>query len=214
MISSWRTYFGNPTAFFGFVELEPWIGMSQGLATFRTAQLAALALPNVGFAIGTDIGDPLGPFGSVHPRNKKVVGSRLAAAALSIAYGVPRPWAPPTYKRAVASAAGGQLSVNVEFDNVPTSLVAAADHCRTERPYNVTPGSCAWFSILASDGSVLNATAAVNATAPDALVLTAAAPAAGVTAVGTSFGMNAWPINTIVSSEGLPLQPWNAPVSA
>jgi len=74
MISSWRTYFNN-SAFFGFVELEPWLGMGAGLAKFRTAQLAALALPNVGFAIGTDIGDPLGPFGSVHPRNKKVVGA-------------------------------------------------------------------------------------------------------------------------------------------
>lgn len=60
MISSWRTYFNAPNAGFYFVELEPWIGPGVGLASFRTAQLAALALPVVGYAIGTDIGDPLG----------------------------------------------------------------------------------------------------------------------------------------------------------
>ena len=47
-----------------------------------------------------------------------------------------------------------------------------------------------------------------------ALVLTATARAAGVTATGSSFGMNAWPINTVMSAEGLPLQPWRSNVTA
>lgn len=214
MIASWRDYFKNPAAFFGFVELEPWLGMGPSLAAFRTAQLAALRLPNVGYAIATDIGDPLGPFGSVHPRNKKVVGARLAAAALSIAYGEPRAWAPPTYRRATASADGAALTVTVEFDNVPTALVAAADRCKTEPPFNVSAAACAWFSITGSDGAELNATVAIDVRAPTTLVLTATARAAGVTAVGTAFGMNAWPVNTILSREGLPLQPWRESVAA
>ena len=73
MISSWRAYFNAPSAFFGFVELEPWIGPGASLADFRAAQLAALDLPYVGYAIGTDIGDPLGPFGCVvrHPNGRR-----------------------------------------------------------------------------------------------------------------------------------------------
>ena len=34
------------------------------------------------------------------------------------------------------------------------------------------------------------------------------APAAGLTAASTSFGMNGWPINTVMSAEGFPLRPW------
>jgi hypothetical protein len=66
------------TAYFGFVELEPWKGVSTTLADFRMGQLASLSLHNVGYAIGTDIGDPTGPFSSIHPRNKKLIGKRLA----------------------------------------------------------------------------------------------------------------------------------------
>ena len=41
------------------------------------------------------------------------------------------------------------------------------------------------------------------------VVLTATGDRPG-TVVATAFGWNAWPINTIVSVEGLPLQPWTA----
>ena len=40
------------------------------------------------------------------------------------------------------------------------------------------------------------------------MVLTGTAPAAGRTAASTSFGMNGWPINTVMSAEGFPLRPW------
>ena len=41
-----------------------------------------------------------GPFTSIHPRNKKVIGKRLAAAALTLAYGTPTTYLPPTYESA------------------------------------------------------------------------------------------------------------------
>jgi len=208
MIDMWRAYFQNPTAFFGFVELEPWIGMGPSLAAFRRGQLASLSLPHVGYAIGTDIGDPTGPFGSIHPRNKKLVGKRLAAAALSITYGIPTPYLPPTYNSARSTAKGQLLTVTVLFDEVPTKLVSAADHCKTEAPFKVPVAECAWFSITTSDNSILNATATIGADGKS-LVLTATAAKAGITATGSSFGMNGWPINTIMSAEGLPLQPWS-----
>ena len=33
-----------------------------------------------------DLGDPISPFGSVHPRDKQDVGARLALAGRAIAY--------------------------------------------------------------------------------------------------------------------------------
>lgn len=212
MIEMWRTYFNNPAAFFGFVELEPWIGTNPTLAAFRVAQRDSLKLPNVGYAVGTDIGDPTGPFTSIHPRNKKLVGKRLAAAALSIAYKTPTQYMPPVYKSSsvihvLPNANGTAIAVTVAFDNVVSKLVAAEDHCKTELKVPVV--ECAWFSITLSDknATVVNATATIGADGKS-VVLTATAPAAGLTAASTSFGMNGWPINTVMSAEGFPLRPW------
>ena len=209
LINSWRSYFKNPSA---FVVLEPWIGnfKTTQLAAFRDGQLLSAALPNVGFAMGTDIGDPLGPFGSVHPRNKKVVGARLAAAALSILYDKPTPWAPPRLASAKASGSGAATAVVLTFAPVPSSLVTADDHCKTE--HGVSASQCAWFSIVGTDGLLYNATATISGAA--SLTLTAALPA-GVAANGTTFGYSTWPINTVASAEGLPLLPWPVtPLSA
>jgi len=218
MIEMWRKYFNNPTAFFGFVELEPWKGVGTNLADFRPGQLSSLSLPNVGYATGTDIGDPTGPFTSIHPRNKKVIGKRLAAAALTLAYGTPTTYLPPTYKSATTvKTPGTTFAVTVEFDAVPTALVLVDDHCKTEAPFSVDPTECAWFTISVAIDDVLvghrhvinlNATAAVGI-GGKSVVLTATADRPG-TVVATAFGWNAWPINTIVSVEGLPLQPWTA----
>jgi hypothetical protein len=204
MISSWRKYFGVPSAFFGIVILEPWIGgPSPG---FRAAQMQSVAaLAGVGYAMGSDIGDPTGPFGSVHPRNKKLVGRRLANAALTLQYGAPATYLAPALASSTAAAAGAAVTVTVAFDNVPTTLVAAADHCQTE--LGVPAAQCFWFSILGSDGKSYNATAAVGADGKS-VVLSATVDAAGTTAVATTFGNGQWPINTIKSAEGLPLLPW------
>ena len=153
MITSWRKYFGVPSAFFGLVIMEPWIGgPSPG---FRTVQYESVtALQQVGYAIASDIGDPTGPFGSVHPRNKKLVGRRLANAALSMQYGMPMNYQAPMYASATASAAGTTVTVAVSFTNVPTTLVAAQDHCQTE--LGVPASQCFYFTILGSDSKLYN----------------------------------------------------------
>ena len=204
MINSWRAYFGQPQAFFGLVVMEPWVGGPS--PRFRNVQYESVAaLPMVGYALASDIGDPLGPFGSVHPRHKAVVGRRLAAAALTLQFGQPTPYLAPMYKSAAAAAAGTALTVTVALDNVPSTLVPAADHCRTE--LGVPAAQCFWFSILASDGKAYNASASVGADGRS-LVLAATVAAPGTTALATSFGDGQWPINTIVSAEGIPIFPW------
>ena len=202
MIQQWRDDFKVPSAFFGFVEMEPWVGGPT--PDFRPAQLAAMRLPYVGYGQATDAGDPTGPDGSIHPRNKRLIGGRLASAALDLQYGVsPAPvWRSPSYAKGAASANGGTVSVAVSFADLPTTLVAAADHCKTE--LGVPASQCAWFTIVGSDGKSYNATATPSGST---LVLSAAVPA-GTTAAATSFGWNSWPINTVMSAEGLPLQPW------
>ena len=38
-------------------------------------------------AVAIDLGDPESPFGSIHPRDKQDVGTRLATGARSVVYG-------------------------------------------------------------------------------------------------------------------------------
>ena len=60
MISSWRTAFGQPEAYFGFVQLSTWCtpdaSNNASIAQMRDAQLAALVLPGVGYATNADHG--------------------------------------------------------------------------------------------------------------------------------------------------------------
>ena len=40
----------------------------------RQSQQCALKLPDTGYAVSLDLGDPVSPFGSIHPRRKQEVG--------------------------------------------------------------------------------------------------------------------------------------------
>ncbi len=62
-------------------------------AELREAQHLALSEPNTGEAILIDIGE----VGSVHPRDKKSVGERLARVALANTYGVHLPYSGPVF---------------------------------------------------------------------------------------------------------------------
>ena len=143
----------------------------------------------------------------MHPRNKKVVGRRLANAALSLQFGVPMPWTPPAYSSAVAAGSGASATATITLSNVPTSLILASDHCKTE--LKVDALQCAGFYLVGTDGVQYAATASPGGSgAPNTVVLSAALPN-GVAVNGTTFGYSTWPINTITSAEGLPLLPWD-----
>jgi hypothetical protein len=95
--------------------------------------------------------------------------------------------------------------------NVPTTLALANDHCQTE--YNVSATQCAWFTVTGSNGVTYNATASIGSDQKSVILVATNVPD-GVTAVASSFGWAQWPINTIKSAEGFPLQPWNMSVGA
>ena len=84
MIRDWRAAFGKEMAFV-FVQIAPFGYREDRGQTFalRIAQEQALALPKVGMAVTTDIGDPK----DIHPTQKRLVGERLAAEARRIHYG-------------------------------------------------------------------------------------------------------------------------------
>ena len=57
MIGQWRQAFARPDAYFGFVQLSTWCGNGELIAEMRTVgQMAALALPKVGYATNADHG--------------------------------------------------------------------------------------------------------------------------------------------------------------
>jgi len=85
MIKNWREDFGQKDFPFLCVQLAPFDGgmKDNTWPELREAQLLTTrALPNVGMAVITDLGDKT----DIHPKRKAEVGARLALAARAIAY--------------------------------------------------------------------------------------------------------------------------------
>lgn len=95
MVDDWRVKWGIQDAPFYFVQVAPYLlnGAGQGgpspymsaYALFRDEQAQTLdLLDHSGMVVTLDAGDPT----SIHPKNKKVVGDRLATYALAEKYGL------------------------------------------------------------------------------------------------------------------------------
>ncbi|MEO6314542.1 MAG: sialate O-acetylesterase [Chitinophagaceae bacterium] len=81
MIGSWRADFKNEKMPFYFVQISPHRSQNPEI---RDAQLFTLkTVPYTGMVVTTDNGDSL----DIHPRNKKLVGERMALLALKNDYG-------------------------------------------------------------------------------------------------------------------------------
>lgn len=223
-----RARMGTPGAHWTTVQLAPYDGGSD-LPYFRDMQCAVTAgLPNASCAVIVDDGDPLSPIGSVHSRNKELVGSRVAAGIIPALYGVTGAAAQatgPQYASATLGAAadGSMLWANVSF--TPGSLgpggtlVYVRPHvnpwqnssrCPTElSPF--TSADCDWLNILASNGKAYNATvvSAVNGGLTLSLMAPVSPPVQGIAAVGTRYGWAEWPVVNWYNSFGFPMVPWN-----
>ncbi|GAB2943517.1 sialate O-acetylesterase [Hymenobacter coalescens] len=115
LIGSWRQEWGQPKLPFYFVQIAP-----HGSANpeIREAQLLTmLSVPRTGMAVITDAGDST----DIHPRNKQVVGHRLAQWALAREYGEKkRPTSGPIYEQ--MRVQGGR--VRLRFRHTDGGLVA------------------------------------------------------------------------------------------
>lgn len=104
LIRGWRNAWKQGDFPFYYVQLAPF-NYTQFNITKSTnpkllpmiweAQTSALTLPNTGMVVTTDVGNLM----DIHPRNKKVVGKRLADLAMAKTYGkTDRVYSGPIYK--------------------------------------------------------------------------------------------------------------------
>jgi sialate O-acetylesterase len=124
MIRSWRAAFHDPALPFLYVQLpnfaDPLVKAPLGEGSWpelREAQAAALRQPKTAMAVTLDIGEAT----SLHPRNKREVGRRLALQALRLVYGRDVLASGPTFH--AASRAGA--TIRVRFDAVAGGLETA-----------------------------------------------------------------------------------------
>ncbi|HET9825865.1 MAG TPA: sialate O-acetylesterase, partial [Chitinophagaceae bacterium] len=85
MINAWRKSWQKDFPFY-FVQIAPFAGYgdNSSSAFLREAQTKALATPNTGMVVVTDLVDNIN---DIHPKMKKQVGVRLANYALAETYG-------------------------------------------------------------------------------------------------------------------------------
>ena len=82
MIGDWRNKWGKDLPFI-FVQLANLSGIKELWPAVREAQTSALKLNAVAMVTAIDVGDD----NNVHPKNKQIIGKRLALAAQNVAYG-------------------------------------------------------------------------------------------------------------------------------
>ena len=124
LVGGWREVWGQGDFPFYYVQLSPFNykfhvrDMSPYLMPeVWEAQTAALAIPNTGMAVTTDIGN----LRDIHPRNKVDVGKRLALWAFAKTYGHDGlVYSGPLYKSSVAE--NGRIKVS--FDHVGGGLAS------------------------------------------------------------------------------------------
>ena len=144
LIRGWRKHFQQPKLWFGFVQIGAYRYShanwgrrmtSAQAGDLRQAQLAALALDNVGFSTAIDTSDWL----NIHPPDKQTVSGRLAfqfraaaatAAAAAAASAVPTEGVqPPSRSPATRSAIGvGGFPMFAGSSIVEQSLRAVTVH--------------------------------------------------------------------------------------
>lgn len=220
MISGWRKAFGDPSAYFGFVQLSTWCGDPLAIAEMRDAQMAALALAKVGYATNADHGAGC----DIHPPPKQYCGERLGNSALALQYARGVAWRSPEYDgvrtaRATASAVSvtvGLLHVSAAGLRTDVASFNYVEGLNCTALDAKTPGTCAWASIqVAAPGGQalvrwLNAMVSV---APGGQVLVLEASGSGLegaAVVATSYGYGAIPLmNAYDRGTGLPVLPWS-----
>ena len=117
MVSSWRKKWNQGDFPFYFVQIAPYnYGEKANSAFLREAQFnTQKSLKNSGMAVTLDIGDPK----FIHPREKRLVGERLAYWALAKDYGIAGiEYSGPTYKSMTIK----NDNVTITFENAPNGI--------------------------------------------------------------------------------------------
>lgn len=235
LISALRDAFRSPSAHVAVVQLAPWLGYgtpSAAAGAIRQAQLTACdGLKGVSVVSAVDAGDAGGNNwrpGSVHPREKQLVGRRTAAAALRVRYR--RPAAPFSGPRYTSARSGGGLSPATLSATV---FFSSASEDSDSSPLTLRPGpalrcpevkdapksDCAGCFVRDQYGRWYAAEASLTQDG-HALVLavtsgsvTSAAEGVPLQASATACGWGTWPLVPVASRQGIPAFPWNETVA-
>ncbi len=149
LITDWRSNWNIGEFPFLFVQLANFMQPSEepsksDWAMLRESQSKALGLNNTGQAVIIDIGDA----NDIHPRNKKDVGIRLAAAAKKIAYHENIVHTGPVFEKITLV----ENEIIVHFKNIGDKLVAKGSE----------EGKLYEFAISGEDKKFVKAIATIN----------------------------------------------------
>lgn len=189
LVNGWRKVFKQEDLAYYYVQIAPYKYGNEDPATvarFWEAQAAAMAIPNTGMIVTTDIGNVQ----DIHPTNKQEVGRRLALWALAKTYKRPGiVCSGPVFK----SMAADGSKLRLTFEQVGSGLVA-----RDGKPLS-------WFEIIDGEqGGFVPATATLDG---NTVVLTAATVR---TPVAVRFAWNMLAEPNLSNQEGLPALPFRA----
>jgi sialate O-acetylesterase len=195
MIRNWRQDWGQGDFTFLAVQIAPWdrnkkrsleqITLAPGdsdWAELREAQLLATkALPKVGLAVITDVGDN----DDIHPTKKGPVGARLALLARNITYGQKIECEGPRYRQ--MRIKGEQVILS--FDHAAGGLEARGGRLRG-------------FAICGEDGKFIWADAQID----NGKVVVSSPVIEKPVAV--RYGWADYPVVNLFNREGLPASPF------
>jgi len=118
LIANWRTDWGQGDFPFYFTQIAPFeYDIEDICPELQEAQLMTLSVKNTGMAVTTDIGN----IKDIHPRNKQMVGRRLARWALAKDYGQhDLVYSGPLYR----SMQKEEAKIRIEFDHTGSGLMA------------------------------------------------------------------------------------------
>ena len=134
-------------------------------------------IPNSSCVVIVDDGDVFSPIGSVHSRNKQLVGRRAAIGLIQHLYNVEHPTGglgPRFSHQSLASDSNGTLTATISFETATLGsrplvyrapIVTAwsnSSRCPSESQI-ITQSMCAWLYIIDHLGQSWNATATIGA---------------------------------------------------
>ena len=196
LINSWREKWGMGDFPFLFVQLAAYHKHNPepddtGWAWLREAQTMTLSLPNTGMAVAIDAGHQT----NIHPPDKPTVATRLAAAALKVAYGRDAIASGPMFKRLTVK---GNQAV-LEFDHVGGGLITREVNADGHRvPADLLKG----FSVCGADKTFHWADAVIQ---EDKVVVSSPKVAAPV---AVRYAWADFPLCNLYNRDGFPAVPF------